>query len=71
LVWRFRAVTTNHVTLGGVSEANSFLTNPPPLIIVLPTKDLTRLTQTNCPQIQVHGFDMVRCKEWGLTALIR
>jgi 4-amino-4-deoxy-L-arabinose transferase-like glycosyltransferase len=71
LVWKFRAVTTNHVTLGGVREAISFLTNPPPLIIVLPTKDLARLTQTNCPQIQVHGFDMVRCKEWELTALIR
>jgi 4-amino-4-deoxy-L-arabinose transferase-like glycosyltransferase len=70
LVWRFRAVTTNHVTLGNVEQANSFLTNPPPLIIVLPTKDLEQLTQTNGSQIQIHGLDMVRFKNWELTAVL-
>jgi 4-amino-4-deoxy-L-arabinose transferase-like glycosyltransferase len=69
LVWRFRAVTTNHVTLGNLEEVKNFLTNPPPLIIVLPTKDLARLTQTNSPQIQVHGLDMVKFKNWELTAV--
>ena len=71
LVWRFRAVTTNHVTLGDVEQAKSFLTNPPPLIIVLPTKDLALLNDTNSPQVQVHGLDMVKFRNWQLTAILR
>jgi len=70
MVWRFRTVTTNHVTLASIEHASNFLTNPPPLIILLPTKDLARLKQTNGPQIQVHGLDMVRFKNWELTAVL-
>jgi 4-amino-4-deoxy-L-arabinose transferase-like glycosyltransferase len=71
LVWRFRAVTTNHVTLAGVREVKNFLTNPPPLLIVLPTKELAQLTETNGPLFQVHGLDMVSFKNWDLTAVTR
>lgn len=71
LVWRFRAVTTNRVTLASVEQAKNFLTNPPPLIIVLPTKDLAQFKDLNGPQIQVHGFDMVKFKNWELTAILR
>jgi 4-amino-4-deoxy-L-arabinose transferase-like glycosyltransferase len=71
LVWRFRAVTTNRVTLASIEQAKNFLTNPPPLIIVLPTKDLAQFKDLNGPQIQVHGFDMVKFKNWQLTAILR
>ncbi len=70
LVWRFRAVTTNQMTFGSVAQARNFLTNPPPLIIVLPTKDLAQFKDLNGPQIQVHGLDMVRYKNWDLTAIV-
>lgn len=70
LVWRFRAVTTNHVTLADIEQVKNFLTNPPPLIIVLPTRDLAELKDTNSRQFQVHGFDMVRFKKWELTAIL-
>ena len=70
LVWRFRAVTTNQVTLGSVEQAKNFLTNPPPLIILLPTKDLAQFKDLNGPRIQVRGLDMVKFKNWELTAIL-
>jgi hypothetical protein len=71
LVWRFRAVTTNHVTLGTIEDVKDFLTNPPPLIMVLPTRDLGQLKETNSPQLHINGFDLVRFKNWQLTAIVR
>jgi 4-amino-4-deoxy-L-arabinose transferase-like glycosyltransferase len=71
LVWRFRNVTTNRVTLDSVEQVKNFLTNPPPLIIVLPTKDLAQFEGLTGPQIQIHGFDMVKFKNWELTAILR
>ena len=71
LVWKFRSVTTNLVVLGDVKKANSFLTNEPPFVLVIPTKDVATLADTNGLQIQVHGIDMVRPKNWDLTAIVR
>ena len=71
LVWRFRAVTTNHVTLGDVQQSKNFLTNRPPLIIVLPTKDLAQLSDTNGQQFQAQGLDIVTFRNWKLTAILR
>jgi|SRR5665213_390572 len=71
LVWKFRSVITNTVVLGDVKMARDFLTNAPPFILVLPTKDVATLADTNGLQIQVHGLDMVKFKNWDLTALVR
>ncbi len=71
LVWKFRGVVTNTITLGEVKDAKSFLTNAPPFILVLPTKDLANLPDTNGLQFQVHGLDMVKFKNWDLTAIVR
>jgi hypothetical protein len=69
LVWRFRSVVTNTVTLGPVEAAKDFLTNAPPCILVLPTKDFANLSQPN--GIPVHGLDVVKFKNWDLTAIVR
>lgn len=71
LVWRFRTVSTNLVTLGQEKNAADFLTNPPPFILVLPTRDMINFPDTNDLQIQVHGLDIVRFKHWDLTAIVR
>ena len=71
LVWQFRGIITNNVTLGEEKQAKNFLTNSPPFILVLPTKDAAALGNTNGVQIQVHGFDMVKFKNWDLTAIVR
>jgi 4-amino-4-deoxy-L-arabinose transferase-like glycosyltransferase len=71
LVWRFRAITTNMVTLGQEKDAADFLTNTPPYILVLPTSDVAKLPDTNGLQIQVQGLDMVKLRNWNLTAIIR
>ncbi len=71
LVWRFRTVSTNLVTLGQEKDAVDFLTNLPPFILVLPTRDMTNFPDTNDLQIQVHGLDIVRFKHWDLTAIVR
>jgi 4-amino-4-deoxy-L-arabinose transferase-like glycosyltransferase len=71
IVWRFRQVITNQVTLDSVTQARDFLTNSPPYILVLPTSDLAQLPDTNGLLISVHGLDMVRLKNWKLTALVR
>ena len=71
LVWKFRRVITNTVVLGDVKMAQDFLTNTPPFILVLPTTDFAKLSDTNGLQIQVHGLDMVKFKNWNLTVLVR
>lgn len=71
LVWRFRTISTNTVILGQEKDAADFLTNPPPFILVLPTRDVTKLPGTNGLQIQVHGLDIVKFKNWDLTAIVR
>jgi len=71
LVWEFRKVSTNHIVLGDVKLAKNFLTNAPPFILVLPTKNLADLPDTNGLLISVHGLDMVKLKNWDLTAIIR
>jgi 4-amino-4-deoxy-L-arabinose transferase-like glycosyltransferase len=71
LVWRFRSVSTNLVLLGDAKLARDFLTNAPPFILVLPTKDLATLPNTNGILFHVHGLDMVKFKNWDLTALVR
>lgn len=71
LVWRFRTISTNMVALGDEKSAADFLTNPPPSILVLPTRDVTKLPDTNGLQIQVHGLDIVKLKNWDLTAIVR
>ena len=71
LVWKFRSVTTNIVVLGEEKKARNFLTNDPPYILVLPTKDVATLPDTNGLQLQVHGLDMVKFKNWDLTAIVR
>lgn len=71
LVWKFRGVNTNTIALGDVSLATNFLTNAPPLILVLPTKDLAELPNLVGRRIEVHGFDMVKFKNWDLTAIVQ
>lgn len=71
LVWKFRGIITNTVVLGEEKNVNDFLTNTPPFILVLPTRDLATLRDTNGLQIRVHGLDMVKFKNWDLTAIVR
>ena len=71
LVWKFRSVTTNYLTLGDVAQAKSFLTNAPPFILVLPTDALTNLPDTNGILFRVTGLDLVKFKQRDLTALVR
>lgn len=70
-VWHFRSVVTNYVTLGSVAEAKTFLTNTPPFILVMPTKDLADLPDTNGLLLNVHGLDFVKFNNRDLTALVR
>jgi 4-amino-4-deoxy-L-arabinose transferase-like glycosyltransferase len=71
LVWKFRGITTNLVTLGEAKDADFFLTNPPPSILVIPTRELGSLMDTNGLLLQVHGLDLVRFRRWDLTAIVR
>jgi len=71
LVWRLRGGTTNDVVLGPEKNAADFLTNAPPFILVLPTRDLASLPDTNGIQIHVHGLDIVKFRNWDLTAIVR
>jgi 4-amino-4-deoxy-L-arabinose transferase-like glycosyltransferase len=71
LVWEFRKVSTNCLVLGDVKAAKNFLTNAPPFILVLPTRDLAGLPETNGLLISVRGLDMVKLKNWDLTAIVR
>ena len=71
LVWKFRGVATNHIGLGSADAAKDFLTNPPPYILVLPTKNLATLTVSNALLLPSHGLDMVKLKNWDLTAIVR
>lgn len=71
LVWKFRSVATNDIVLGDEALATNFLTNTPPFILVLPTKDLAKLPNPGGQQIAVHGFDMVKFKNWDLTVIVR
>ena len=70
LVWRFRSVVTNKVTLGGVEAAKDFLTNAPPFIIVLPTDSLSKMPDTNGLRLSVHGLNLVNFKDLKLTAIV-
>ena len=71
LVWEFRKVTTNRIVLGDLKAAKNFLTNTPPFILVVPTKNLADLPDTNGLLIAVRGLDMVKLKNWDLTAIVR
>lgn len=71
LVWRFRAVTTNYVTLGKPDLAKDFLTNSPPFILVMPTDKLASLPDTNGLHYAVEGLDLVKFQNRKLTAIVR
>jgi 4-amino-4-deoxy-L-arabinose transferase-like glycosyltransferase len=71
LIWKFRGVTTNLVVLGEAKDAKNFLTNAPPFILVLPTRDAASLGDTNGLHLEVQGLDMVKFKNWDLTAIVR
>ena len=71
LVWKFRGVITNMVVLGDEKEAKNFLTNIPPLIVVVPTRDVAALSNSNGLRIPAHGLDMVKLKNVDLTAIVR
>ena len=72
LVWKFRAVATNDLTLvNDARTAGDFLTNAPPFILVLPTPNLAGLPDTNFSFIRVRGLDMVKFRNLDLTAVIR
>lgn len=71
LVWKFRSVATNTIVLGDETLATNFLTNTPPYILVLPTADLSQLPNLGGQRIEVHGFDMVKFKNWNLTAIVQ
>ena len=72
LVWKFRAVVTNNLVLGDdMATAKKFLTNAPPLIIIVPTQYANLLPDTNGMRTEVHGLDMVRFKQMNLTVIMR
>jgi 4-amino-4-deoxy-L-arabinose transferase-like glycosyltransferase len=71
LVWKFRSVSTNIVVLGDAKLARDFLTNAPPFILVLPTKDFAQLPDTSGIIFHVRGLDLVKFKNWDLTAIVR
>jgi 4-amino-4-deoxy-L-arabinose transferase-like glycosyltransferase len=71
LVWKFRGVSTNLVTLGEVKLAQDFLTNAPPFILVLPAQDAAQLTNAPGLRISVRGLDLVKFKNRDLTAIVR
>jgi 4-amino-4-deoxy-L-arabinose transferase-like glycosyltransferase len=71
LVWKFRSVVTNKVTLGPIAQAKNFLTNTPPFMLVLPTKDFAKLGDTNGTILHAHGLDMVKFKNWDMTVIVR
>lgn len=71
LVWKFRSVITNLVTQGPEEDAKKFQTNPPPYILVLPTRDMALLPDTNGLQIHVHGVNLGRTRMMDLTALVK
>jgi 4-amino-4-deoxy-L-arabinose transferase-like glycosyltransferase len=71
LVWRFRTVSTNFVALDDEKRAPNFLTNSPPFIFVVPTDDAPKYIQTNDILVNVRGLDIVKFKNWNLTAIIR
>ena len=71
LVWRFRAVTTNYVTLGNADMARDFLTNSPPFILVISKDKLASLPDTNGIQFSVRGLDLVKFQNRDLTAIVR
>jgi 4-amino-4-deoxy-L-arabinose transferase-like glycosyltransferase len=63
VVWKFRSVSTKLVLLGEVKLAKDFLTNAPPFILVLPTKDAAQLAEPGDLRLPVHGLDMVKFKD--------
>ena len=71
LVWKFRSVATNYVTLGDLKQAKNFLTNASPFILVVPTEALTNLPDTNGLRFRVSGLDLVKFKNRDLTAIVR
>jgi hypothetical protein len=71
VVWKFRSVSTKLVLLGEVKLAKDFLTNAPPFILVLPTKDAAQLAEPGDLRLPVHGLDMVKFKNWDLTVIVR
>ena len=71
LVWKFRSVTTNRVTLGDEKQARDFLTNPAPYILVLPTREADQWPDTNGLRLRAHGLDMVKFKNRDLTVILR
>jgi 4-amino-4-deoxy-L-arabinose transferase-like glycosyltransferase len=71
LVWRFRAVTTNYLTLDTMPKAKNFLTNSPPFILVVPTEKLTNLPDTNGILCEVNGLDLVKFQNRRLTVIVR
>jgi hypothetical protein len=71
LVWRFRAVTTNYLTLDSLPKAKDFLTNAPPFILVIPTEKLTNLPDTNGIICSVKGLDLVKFHNRQLTVIVR
>ena len=75
LVWKFRGVSTNLVTLRDLKTpadfqaAQDFLTNTPPLILVLPTTDAVKLATSGDHRLDVSGLDMVKFKNRDLTLI--
>jgi 4-amino-4-deoxy-L-arabinose transferase-like glycosyltransferase len=71
LVWKFRSVITNLAVLGSEGDAKKFLTNTPPYILILPTRDVALLPDTNGLQIQFHGVNLGRTRMMDLTAIVK
>jgi 4-amino-4-deoxy-L-arabinose transferase-like glycosyltransferase len=71
LVWKFRSVITNLVAQGPGEAAKDFQTNTPPYILVLPTRDMALLPDTNGLKIQVRGLNLGRSRMMDLTAIVK
>jgi 4-amino-4-deoxy-L-arabinose transferase-like glycosyltransferase len=72
LVWNFRSVATNNLALGDdIESAKRFLTNAPPLVIVVPSQFANLLPDTNGLRFEARGLDAARFKPVSLTAVVK
>ena len=72
LPWKFRSVATNLLVLDTTEkDAKNFLTNTPPFILILPTKDVASLPDANGLQLQVHGLNLGRSRMMDLTVIVK
>jgi len=73
LVWQFRKGITNYMQELKMTEAKSFLQEPGPRILILPTSSLGELgmLNTNLLTFRASGLDTARFRRLDLTAVVK